>query len=164
MAPFRVFVSSPVTGIEEYRYEVMSAARYANRSGVFEFFFFEHHENKRVDGKTICESIFEESGTNFDAFFVFFKDRVGTGTREELDFFEETIIAKNPDCQVWWSQIFCESTPDDVQEFIGRLQAYNTGLQTVEGEEMNDTPKVLKGRLTAKVFETIASVTQSAAE
>jgi len=156
--PFRVFVSSPVTGIELFRYEIMSAARHAERSGKFEFFFFEQHENARVDGKTICESIFEQSGQHFDAFFVFFQNRVGQGTVEELDHFEQSIRPGNPNCRLWWSQIYCEQHPQDVSAFLGRLHEYNTGLQCVAGEELNNAPSVLKGRFTAKLFETIGTM------
>lgn len=156
--PFRVFVSSPVTGIEEFRYEIMSAARHAERSGKFEFFFFEHHENARVDGKTICESIFEQSGQNFDAFFVFFRDRVGPGTIEELDYFTQNILMENPNCKLWWSQIYCDQHGEEVNDFLGRLHEHNTGLQVVPGEELNDRPSVLKGRFTAKLFETMAVI------
>jgi hypothetical protein len=153
MQPFRVFVSSPVTGIELFRTEIMSAARYAKSGGQFEFYFFEEHENVRVEGKTICESIFEVSGIHFDAFFIFFRDRVGNGTREELDFLENTILKLNPGCQVWWTQIYCEQCPQDVEDFIGRLQNYNTGLRVVAGEEMINSPRELKGRFTAKLHE-----------
>ncbi len=156
--PFRVFVSSPVTGIETFRYEIMSAARHAERSRKFEFFFFEHHENARVEGKTICESIFEQSGQNFDAFFVFFRDRVGAGTIEELDYFTNVILQNNPSCQLWWSQIYYDPPTNAVDDFLGRLHEHNTGLQVVPGEELNDKPGVLKGRFTAKLFETMGSI------
>lgn len=153
MSPFRIFVSSPVDGIKDFRDAVIETSAFARRKGRFEFFFFEEHDNVRIPGKTICESIFVTSGLTFDALFVFFKDRIGNGTKEELDFFETTVIPANPRCDVWWSQIDCDCYPQDVGDFIARLQAYNTGLPTAQGLPKNCTPANLTNRLAAKLLD-----------
>lgn len=158
MPPFRIFVSSPVFGIEDYRYAVMSAARAAENCGKLEFFFFENSQNDRIAGQTICQSIFARTGTAFDAAFFFFKDRIGVGTREELDYFEAEILPVNPSCQIWWTQIYCETCPPEVSDFLARLQNYNTGLPIVPGEEKIDRPDYLKGRFTAKLFSIVANL------
>jgi hypothetical protein len=158
LPPFRIFVSSPVYGIEDYRYAVMSAARAASTSRKFEFFFYENSENHTIPGRTVCESIFAATELSFDAVFFFFKDRVGKGTWEELEFFETNILPGNPMCQIWWTQIFCDESPADVLSFIQRLLKYNTGLAAVAGEEKIDRPEHLKGRFTAKLFSTISGL------
>jgi hypothetical protein len=152
LRPFRVFVSSPVDGIEKFRIEVMKVARAAENGGKFKFFFYEYFENARIPGKTVCESIFESSGEQFDALFIFFKDRVGAGTIEELDYFETKIIPKNPDCKVWWSQIHSDQKSEDVTQFVGRLLNYSTGLPIVPGDEIIKRPSQLTGRLIAKLL------------
>ena len=159
MSPFRVFVSSPVIGIEDFRIAIQSAARHAKSSGKIEFFFYEEHEITRIPGKTVCESIFAVAGHAFDAIFIFFKDRVGQGTQDELQYFEQIIIPGNEDCQIWWSQIYCENCSSEVTDLVMRLLTKNTGLRVIAGEEKIDSPDRLKGRFTAKLFEVIGGLT-----
>ena len=155
MSPFRVFVSSPVDGIEDFRIAVMKAARAAENSRKFQFFFYENFENERLDGKTICESIFVSSGENFDALFVFFRDRVGAGTMEELDYFENAIMQRNPNCKIWWSQIFCNERSEGTKNLTARLLKYSTGLPILPGDEKIERPSQLAGRLTAKLWSLV---------
>lgn len=137
----------------------MDAAIEATGSGKLEFFFYEYRENQIIDGKTVCESIFAEAGENFDAIFIFFKDRVGPGTHEELRYFENIIIPQNNDCQVWWSQIHCDRYPEDVTEFVKHLTTkYNTGLQAIPGKGLNNSPKNLKGRLISKLLKVVSEI------
>lgn len=133
----------------------MKAARAAEASGHFKLFFYEHYENERVDGRTVCESIFVSSGEKFDALFVFFKDRVGLGTIEELDYFENSIMSMNPDCKIWWSQIHCENQSEDIKNFKERLLKHNTGLPVAPGDEKIERPNQLAARLTTKIFSRV---------
>lgn len=159
LPPFRIFVSSPVDGIAKYRAAIMDSALEAIGNGRLEFFFYEYCQNPALEGKTVCECIFAEAGHNFDAIFVFFKDRVGSGTREELDYFEKIIIPLNPACQVWWSQIYNKSYPDDVTKFVKHLTTkYNTGLPAIPGKGLNKSAQRLKGRLTSKLLKVVAGI------
>jgi hypothetical protein len=155
LPPFRIFVSSPVDGIEDFRTAVKRLALSAEINNKFKFFFYEQYENVRQHGQTVCESIFASSGDQFDALFVFFKDRVGPGTIEELDYFENMIIPQNPGCQIWWVPIYCEQRSDDTIEFVGRLLAYGTELREVAGDEKIVQPIQLTGRLTTKLFSLV---------
>lgn len=158
MPPFRIFVSSPVDGIEDFRTAVKRAARGVENSNKFQFFFYEQYENIRQPGKTVCESIFATSGHQFDALFVFFKDRVGSGTIEELDYFESTIIPQNPDCKIWWAPIYCAQRPDATTQFIGRLLQHGTELPEVAGDEKIEQPIQLTGRLAAKLWSLVGQM------
>ena len=128
----------------------MQAAEWAETSNRFEFFFYEKFENERLDGQTVCESIFKSSGLQFDALFVFFKERVGQGTIEELDYFESTIIPQNPRCKIWWTSIHCDERSGEANALVDRLLKYNTGLPIVGRELKIETPIQLAGRLTVK--------------
>jgi hypothetical protein len=143
-----VFVSSPVAGLTEFRQAVGQASRFGTESGKFEFFFFEHHENVRLEGMTVCQSIFETSGTQFDVFLMFFRDRLGDGTLEEFDAFERIFKAANPACKVWWAQIACEAHSDEVDAMLARLHDYKTILPCLPGEEHLDTPLKLGNGIT----------------
>lgn len=158
MPPFRVFLSSPVDGFDDFRYEIISAARSADASGKFQFFYFEQTENPRLPGMTICESIFESTGNAFDAFFIFFRDRVGAGTIEEFDYFERHLLQVNANCQLWWTKVYSANNQAGVNELLARLHNYNTGLAAVPGEEKNSSERVLKGRFVAKLFQTVVSL------
>lgn len=158
MPPFRIFLSSPVDGFDNFRNEIISATRYAECSGKFDFCYFERSENPRLPGRTICQSIFEATGTHFDAFFVFFRDRVGSGTREEFDFFEQVILVQNPNCQLWWTKVHSEQNLEGMTDFLGLLHKYNTGLAAVPGEERISSEAVLKGRFVAKLFRAVVSI------
>lgn len=151
--PFRVFVSSPVYGIERFRYAVLDAARAARGSGRFEFFFFEEKENCVTPGMTICESIFKANGHNFDALFIFFKDRVGQGTIDELEYFQNVIYPMNPSCEIWWTQIYSNSGhSSEVTTILEKLNQFNTGIPIIPGRELISTPHDLALRFTAKLW------------
>jgi hypothetical protein len=152
LPPFRVFVSSPVDGILDFRTEVKNAALAAEFGKKFQFFFYEDFENERLNGKTVCESIFASSGEQFDALFIFFKDRVGSGTIEELDYFEQVIIPKYPNCKIWWSQIYCNAQSDPTRELVQRLLGHSTGLPIVGGDLKIKRPIQLVSRLMAKLL------------
>lgn len=156
--PFRVFLSSPVDGFVDFRNQIISATRYAECSGKFEFCYFEKSENPRLPGKTICQSIFEATGTHFDAFFIFFGDRVGSGTREEFEYFEQVLLLQNPECQLWWTKVHTEQSLESVTELLGQLHKYNTGLAAVPGEELISSEAILKGRFVAKLFRAVVSI------
>lgn len=146
-----MFVSSPVDGIMDFREEIKKAALAAEVGKKFRFFFYEDFENERLNGKTVCESIFASSGEQFDALLIFFRDRVGPGTIEELDYFEQIIIPKNPHCKIWWSQIYCDDQSADTRDFVSRLLGYSTGLPIVAGDLKIERPIQLVGRLVAKI-------------
>lgn len=151
MPPFRIFVSSPVDGIEDFREEIKKIALAYETSKKFQFFFYEDFENELLPGMTICQSIFTSSGERFDALLIFFKDRVGPGTIEELDYFEQVIIPKYPHCKIWWSKIYCGGLPPDTRDFVNRLGKYNTSLPIVGGDLKIERPSQLVGRLVAKI-------------
>ena len=167
MPPFRIFVSSPVDGIAEYRAEIIRAARCAVSGGTFEFFFYEQQDIECLPGQTVSEAVFAASGNNFDALFVFFKDYIGDGTLDEFDFFKNTVIKLNPRCEIWWSQIFCQNEPQNVRDFKAQLLGISAdstgslGLPIVAGGEINDEPWKLAGRFTSKLFGLAARLRSS---
>jgi hypothetical protein len=150
MAPFRVFVSSPVYEIEEYRQAVREQAALARASRAYDIFFFEEHDIPRLPDCSICESIFAACGNYFDAFFVFFRDRIGPGTLEEFNHFETVLLNENKNCQLWWAEIQSGPKPQEVLDFIGRLQRYNTGLPIATSSLPLDSAKVLTGQFVVK--------------
>lgn len=153
MAKYKVFVSSPVNGLEAYREAIGKASIFGRDTETFEFFLFEHHENHRLPNKTVCESIFETSGIEFDAFLILFRERLGPGTIEELDAFEALMRPKNPNIDVWWSQIVCDHHDDDVEALLARLnQEWNTGMPCRRGQECLDHPKKLKARVICQML------------
>jgi hypothetical protein len=152
MRPFRVFISSPKDGIADYRADIIRATRIVDPEK-FDFFYYEKQNITRKPGQEIHEAIFEVAGTDFDAIFIFFKDRVGRGTINEFDFFEKFILNNNPNCEIWWAQIHCSRTPKLVSDFIGRISIRELELPTIAGEELIVTPSMLRGRFTAKVME-----------
>ncbi|WP_299212201.1 hypothetical protein [uncultured Tateyamaria sp.] len=150
----KVFVSSPVAGLEPYREAVGLASRLGQ--GRIEFFMFEHYENRRQPGLTIVESILQTSGDEFDAFLMFFQDRLGNGTLEELDAFERIMRPKNPDIEVWWAQISCESHDEEVTNVLERFnQEENTGMPCVRGEEWLNHPDKLRNRVVNQIIESL---------
>ena len=163
MPPFRVFISSSMRGFEEYRAAMLDAAEELSRNGTFEIFLYEEHSHQAVPGKTICEAIFETSGERFDALFVFFRERVGQGVLDELDYFEKNIIPKNPECEVWWSRIECEECEPAVDRLMERLMTtYGGELPLVKTAPRNVSPHTLKGRFTAKLISLIPRIIQAA--
>lgn len=155
---FKIFISSPVDGIEEYREEIIRQTRDVVGNEIFEFFFYELQQIDILPNKTITESIFEKSGKDFDALFVFFKDRVGSGTIEELDYFENVIISSNENCQIWWTQIDCDHSPNDVQAFKARLLGHNLGLPKIGGHLRIASPSMLGGVFTAKLWSLVSQL------
>lgn len=151
---FKVFVSSPVAGLEPYREAVGLASRLGQ--GRIEFFMFEQYENLRSPGKTVVESILETSGVEFDAFLVFFQDRLGNGTLEELEAFETIMRPKNPNIEVWWAQIHCEDHGHEVAEILERFnQEESTGMPCVKGEEWLNNPDKLRNRVMNQIIESL---------
>ena len=159
MPPFRVFISSPVYGIPEYRSEVIGSLQDAASSGMFEFFYYEAHEIEILDGMSICQSIFNHCGNDFDAAYFFFKDRVGDGTREEFDHFQNVLKPRNPDCQLWWTQIHCDNHDEMTGTLLADIHTVggNLGLWRRDGK-MIDTPDILASVLTAKLWNTAAAM------
>lgn len=157
--PFNVFLSSPVYGIKDYRETVVRTAMTMERrmDSKIKFHFYENYEIHRSDDKTICESIFETIGVKFDAFYIFFRERVGQGTIDELDYFENHLRAENPACELWWSEISCspDKEPDaDVVTMLSRLNRHNLGLQSATGETIIKSKEDLGFRFLGKVTET----------
>lgn len=134
MSPFRIFIASPVNGLEDYRREVANVARDTENNGDFEFCFFEkdpHNPPQMLPAHSITESIFSHFGGEFDAFFLFFRDSVGTGTRAEFEHYRGVLKVTNPDCQLWWRQIDCDAHGPSATELLTELHkpGGNTGLQ-----------------------------------
>lgn len=156
MPPFRIFVCSPVDELEIYRAAVSDTAQAAESTGKFKFFFYENFENQVNNGKSVSQSIIENSGCEFDAILIFFRNRIGDGTLDELSYFEKEIFPKNKACQLWWSKIYCETCEPRVADLVKHLtNTYNTGLPALEGKLLNDSPEILTGRLTAKLIQAV---------
>ncbi len=159
MPPYRVFISSPVYGIPEFRSEVIGSLQDAAASGIFEFFYFEGHEIEIQPDKTICESIFAHCGDDFDAVYLFFRDRVGQGTRDEFDYYRNVLRKRNPNCQLWWTKINCGDHDlmtaqllEDIHDVGGNL-----GLWRRDGK-LIETPDILASVFTAKLWNTAAAL------
>ena len=152
-APYRIFISSPVEEIASYREQVIRTAEIAASDGVFEFYYFEKMANVPEPGESICDSIIRHAGCEFDALFLFFKDRVGVGTLAEFEYFHKKRKI-NPQIAIWWSQIHCEVASEEVKRIIGRLHEYGTGLPPgLPGEVLIDAPHKLSDRFTRKLIE-----------
>jgi hypothetical protein len=153
--PFKVFVSSPVDGIVDFRQAVSQAAAVLNSDDIFfpryHVFLYEEHENRMKPGMTISQSIASTFGDHCDAFIVFFRDRIGNGTLEEFTIFESHFRLINPACRLWWSQINCENTPDDVHVFRRRLLNHATEMKAVRSQFLIETPDHLKERIIVRL-------------
>ena len=159
MPPFKVFISSPVYGIPEYRSEIIGSLQDAAASGIFEFFYYEAHEIEILQDRTICESIFAHCGDEFDAVYLFFKDRVGQGTRDEFNYFQNVLKQRNPNCQLWWTQISCAQHDQMTNELLQDIHSVggNLGLWRRDGK-MIESPDLLASVFTAKLWNTAAGL------
>lgn len=107
----RVFVSSPIHEMKIHREEVARAFDALNRykySGVFfDYFMYEiHSHGPRLPKTTYAEHIFEQAGTDWDIFLVFFANHVGDDTCGEFKIFRDIVLADvNPECALWWHQL-----------------------------------------------------------
>lgn len=145
--PLKVFVSSPTYGIEEYRKQAFRLAQVMNKGGKFDVFLFEDHAIKMDASKSISQNILGVFGQRCDAFIVFFKDRIGNGTLEEIDHFKARFSVDNPDCKLWWSQISGGPQNQDVLDLIGDL--YSIGIEMPAAfSPMVDSPEELSWRMT----------------
>lgn len=114
---------------------------------------YEQHENEKIPGKTVVESILETSGIRFDAFMIIFKDKLGNGTLEELEAYKNLMLPENPDIEVWWSQIVCPEHDQEVDELLEWLnQTQRTEMPCLAGEECLDTPEKLRTRVTNQII------------
>ena len=156
MSKFRVFVSSSVDGIVEYRDAIYSHAMAANGGGRFDIFCYENHDIPTVPGKTIVENIFDVAGHDFDAFFIFFKDKLGNGTRDEFAYFRDVLRPENPDIQLWWTQIHCERNEDCVRDLLAELNQPpgHLGMPTFGGPRNITEPM----HLATRFFRTLLDI------
>lgn len=156
MTPFRIFIASPVYQFDDYRKELIAAAREAEDDGMFEFCFFEkdHHNPPNMQpGMSITESIFSHFGEHYDAFFLSFKDRVGSGTRAEFDHCISSLRVVNPNCELWWRQVNCNAHDVATNDLLTELHrpGGNTGMQRKDGGSV-DTPDRLANLFVSKLL------------
>ena len=90
-AKFRIFISTPIRDFETYRQKIRKCTDHFTETNLFEFFYYEDYQHRAESGKTISQVICEKSGISFDAMFVAFRENVGAGTIEEVNFFETDI-------------------------------------------------------------------------
>jgi hypothetical protein len=147
----KVFVSSPTYGIEEYRKIAAEVARTANAGrNRFEIFLFENHIIEMDSSISISENITKKFGVHCDAFIVFFKDRIGGGTREEVNVFKNRFKIENPNSKLWSGGI----NNAEVAEFIGEL--YQIGIEMPTAfSPILDSPAELRSRMTAVLYEVL---------
>lgn len=157
MSPFRVFIASPVKGFKDYRREVVVSAREAEDGGggMFEFCFFEREPISILPNTTPTESIFAHFGNEYDAFFLFFKDRVGPGTQAEFDHYLATLKVVNPNCQLWWRQIDCDTHDNSTDTLLRGLHGPGgcTDLHRLE-LGLVETPDRLANLFVSKLLNT----------
>lgn len=134
-------------------------AREAEGDGVFEFCYFEKEHIDILPGCTTTESIFSHFGDEFDAFFLFFRDTVGPGTRAEFDRYCGVLKDVNPNCQLWWRQVHCENHDESATELLTDLHkpGGNFGLQRHDLAVV-DTPERLANLFVAKLLNTSAAL------
>lgn len=150
--PLKVFVSSPVYGIEDYRTQAFRVAQVMNRSGRYDVFLFESHAIKMDSSKTISQNILALFGARCDAFIVFFKDRVGNGTLEEIEHFKNAFSVENPKCKLWWAQVSGGEHDQQVSDLIEDL--YKIGIQMPAAHSaVLDSPEELQWRITTVLTE-----------
>lgn len=153
--PFKIFVSSPVDGIVEYRKAVSDAADILNAENKFNprfhVFLYEQHQTMMWPGLTVSECIVKTFGKHCDGFIVFFKDRVGSGTLEEFEIFENTFLVENPNCKLWWAQIACKVSPPDVHTFKGRLYKHATEMIAIRNRLTIEEPADLHQRVISRL-------------
>jgi hypothetical protein len=150
--PLKVFVSSPVYGIEDYRTQALRLAQVMNPRGRYDVFLFENHIIKMDRTKTISQNILALFGARCDAFIVFFKDRIGNGTREEIEHFKSFFSVENPKCKLWWVQISGGTHDQQVSDLIQNL--YEIGIQMPAAHSaVLDSPEELGWRMTTVLTE-----------
>lgn len=145
--PLKIFVSSPIDGIEDYRKQAFRVAHMMNKTGRYDVFLFENHMIEMDASKTISQNILALFGGRCDAFIVFFKDRIGNGTIEEIEHFKNRISADNPQCKLWWSQISGGLFNQQVTDVIGDLYKIGIQMPAIYSPVM-DTPDELFCRMT----------------
>jgi len=148
LSKFRVFDSSPVDDIVEYRDAIYDLALAANARGRFDVFLYESHDIPTIPGRTIVESIFDVAGHDFDAFFIFFKDRLGAGTQAEYEYFRDILRPANPNIKLWWAQIHCQKNEDCVNDLLAEINPPpgHLGMPTFDGPRTITEPSHLANR------------------
>jgi hypothetical protein len=161
-APFKVFVSSPVYEIEDFRRAVAQAADVTNAGHIFNprfhVFLYEQHDNQMDPALSPSENIVRTFGEHCDAFIVFFRDRVGNGTLEEFEIFRTRFRVQNPNCQLWWAQIRVNPVPPPVQDFCGRLiQEGGREMPAIRDQLTVESPDHLKERVISRLMGLLMS-------
>lgn len=156
MRPFRVFIASPINNFKDFRQELIATARENEDDSRFELCFFEKdHRNppKMLPEMSITQSIFAHFGPHYDAVFLAFKDRVGDGTRAEFEHFRNTLKVANPNCELWWRQVDCDSHDCATEELLSELHkpGGDTGMQRKDGGPV-DTPDRLANLFVSKLL------------